>query len=167
MGDPDADVTVTVFEDFACPHCRDFSLDVVPRLKANYVDPGSVRYQHRDFPLPVNVTGQWSRPAANAARAVQDLSGDTSFFEYSRELYMNQSEYSWDLFLDLGVLVGVDGAYVRTAAEERRYNSVIESDIALGEEIGVPGTPDIYVNDVQIQERPTYETMQQAIESEL
>jgi protein-disulfide isomerase len=164
MGDPDADVTLTVFEDFACPHCRDFALEVLPDLESDYIEPGSVLYQHRDFPLPYD---RWSIPAANAARAVQDLSGDTSFFEYARELYANQSEYSWDLFLALGDLVGVDGADVRTAAEERRYESVIQSDVALGNEMGVPGTPDVYVNGDQIEQRPTYETLQQAIESEL
>ncbi|MFB6229018.1 MAG: DsbA family protein [Halobacteriales archaeon] len=163
MGDPDADVTVTVFEDFACPHCRDFSLEVVPDLKTNYVDPGSVLYQHRDFPLPVN---QWSRPAANAARAVQDLSDDTSFFEYARKLYENQSRYSLDLFLALGDGVGVDGAVVRTAAGERRYESVIQSDVALGNEMGVRGTPEVYVNGSRT-ENPAYETVQQAIESKL
>jgi protein-disulfide isomerase len=164
IGDSAADVTVTVFEDFACSHCRDFSLNVLPDLKTDYVDPGTVLYRHRDFPIPVN---EWSRPAANAARAVQDLSGDAAFFEYSRELYENQSRYSLDLFLALGDLVGVDGAVVRTAAEERRYTSVIESDVDLGTEMGVPGTPDVYVNGVQIERRPTYETVRQVIESEL
>jgi protein-disulfide isomerase len=164
MGDPAADVTVTVFEDFACPHCRDFSLNVLPDLKTDYVDPGTVLYRHRDFPIPVN---RWSRPAANAARAVQNLSDDPSFFEYSRELYGNQSQYSWDLLLALGDEVGVDSADVRAAAEEQRYESVIQSDVALGNEMGVPGTPDVYVNEVQIQQRPTYETVRRAIESEL
>jgi protein-disulfide isomerase len=56
---------------------------------------------------------------------------------------------------------------VRTAAEERRYTSVIESDVDLGTEMGVPGTPDVYVNGVQIERRPTYETVRQVIESEL
>lgn len=163
MGDPAADVTVVVFEDYACPHCRDFSLNVVPKLRADYVDPGSVLYEHRDFPLPVN---RWSRPAANAARAVQDIAGDSSFFEYCRALYENQSRYSFDLLLALGDEVGVDGAEVRTAAEERRYESVIQSDTALGNEMGVRGTPEVYVNGVRT-ENPAYETLRGTIESEL
>jgi len=161
MGDPDADVTVTVFEDFACSLCRDYTLDVLPRLESNYVDPGSILYQHRDFPAAT----QWSVPAANAARAVQDLSDDASFFEYSRELYENQSRYSMDLFLALGDKVDVDGAVVRTAAEERWYDPVIQSDIALGTEMEVRGTPEVYVNGVRT-ENWAYETIEAAIEAE-
>ena len=51
LGKPDAPVTIIEFASLTCPHCKDFEINVLPKLKAAYIDPGKVKFVYRDFPL--------------------------------------------------------------------------------------------------------------------
>ena len=51
LGRADAPVTVIEYASLTCPHCRNFHEDVLPELKAAYIDTGKVRLAYRDFPL--------------------------------------------------------------------------------------------------------------------
>lgn len=56
LGSPDAKVVVIEYASIMCPHCATFHAEVLPTLKANYIDKGLVRYVFRDFPTaPVEV----------------------------------------------------------------------------------------------------------------
>ena len=161
QGDPEADVTVMAFEDYACPHCRTYVLDVLPQIESEYVEAGAIRYEHHDFPIPVD--GQWSWAAAGAARAVQDTVDDATFFEYSRLLFENQQQYSMDLVGRLAEDVGADPATVRAAAENGTYRPVLEADRQRGREMNLRGTPQIYVNGSKT-DGYDYETVAAAID---
>jgi protein-disulfide isomerase len=163
VGDPDAGVRVRVFEDFACPHCATYNARVFPDLQSNYVDPGKVRYEHHDFPIPVS--RKWSWAAASAARGVQDEVDDASFFEYAKRLYENQDRYSMDVVQSLAEEVGAPGCRIRGDAINETYRPVLERDRQRGQRIGVGGTPAVFVDDRQVQ--PAYEAVASAIESRL
>lgn len=143
-GSADAAVTVQAFEDFACGHCRTFALEVLPEIESRYVESGEVSYEHRDFPLPVDA--EWSWAAPSAARAVQDTVGDEAFFEFATGLYRNMDGYSMDLMESLAEEVGADPETVRTAAADVVYRPVLEADKSRGEEMGVTGTPMVFVD---------------------
>ena len=51
FGDPSAPVRMFGYESFTCPHCAAFHSDVLPTLKADYIDSGKLQYVFRDFPL--------------------------------------------------------------------------------------------------------------------
>ncbi|QZY01112.1 DsbA family protein [Halobaculum rubrum] len=165
-GDEDAPVTVAVFEDFACPHCRTFAVDVHPRLVDEYVDPGDVRYEHHDFPIPVD--DRWSWEAPGAARAVQDTVGDEAFFTFTQRLFEEgwtdgSPTYSESLLRDLAGAVDADPDTVVTAASEGRYRPVLEADREAGLDRGVQGTPSVFVDGTLI-DRPDYATISSAID---
>jgi protein-disulfide isomerase len=48
MGDPKG-VTVVEYGSLTCPHCAAFMRDVFPKLKANYIDTGKVKFIFREF----------------------------------------------------------------------------------------------------------------------
>ena len=48
MGDPKG-VTVVEYGSLTCPHCAAFERDVFPKLKANYIDNGKVKFIFREF----------------------------------------------------------------------------------------------------------------------
>ncbi|WP_101297811.1 DsbA family protein [Halegenticoccus soli] len=168
-GSDDAPVTVQVFKDFSCPHCATFELEAVPKLESEFVEPGDVLYEHRDFPLPVDK--QWSWAAPNAARAVQETVGEDAFFEYAVTLFENQSRYSMDLLANLASDVGADGAKVRSAAENGTYQPVLETDRTLAREQGASGTPAVFVDGEQVELANTideyYQNVRAAIRSKL
>ena len=50
LGRADAPVTVIEYGSLTCPHCAAFDQSLFPRLKAEYIDSGKIRYVFRDFP---------------------------------------------------------------------------------------------------------------------
>lgn len=144
MGDADAPVTVAVFVDFACPHCREFDRNVVPKLRTNYVEPGKVVLEHHDFPLPVDETASWRAPSA--ARSVLGRTDSATFFEYADGLFANQASLGPELYADLAAEVDVDADAVRSAATEERYRDAVAADREEGVDRGVGGTPTVFVD---------------------
>ncbi|MFB6069313.1 MAG: DsbA family protein [Halobacterium sp.] len=161
LGDPDADVTVMVFEDFACPHCATFSLEVLPRLRESYTDPGTIRYEHHDLPIPVDE--KWSWKAASAARGVQDEVDDDAFFEFAHALFENQGDYSMSLVTDLANEAGAPGCAIQADAVNETYRPVVEADRQYAVELGADGTPAAYVNGESVD--PTYGAIADAIDA--
>lgn len=51
LGKADAKITVIEYASLSCPHCARFNADVLPQIKANYIDKGLVRWVYRDYPL--------------------------------------------------------------------------------------------------------------------
>jgi len=161
IGDPDAAVTVKVFEDFSCPHCANFSLNVFPRLREEYVSPGDVAYEHHDLPIPVSQ--EWSWAVASAARSVQDQTDAEAFFAFAKACYENQGSYSMSLLSDLGSDAGAEGCAVRAAANQETYRPVVEADRQRGIDMGAEGTPAVFVNGNQVT--PSYDAISAAIDS--
>jgi len=149
-GDPNADVTLRVFEDYACPHCAHYATEIAPRVVENYAAPGEIRYEHHDFPIPVSE--EWSWAGANAARAVQDGVGDEAFFEYTHLLFENQSAYvgagetGYDVLATYAERVGADPVEAVRAAKGGTYDEVLKADRQAGIDDGVQGTPTVFVN---------------------
>jgi len=163
-GDPEADVTVAAYEDYACPHCKTYSLQVFPQLANEYLESGTVRYEFHDFPLPVKEPT--SVEAANAARAVQANVGTQAFFEYSEALFRNQKTLNASTYATLAGEFGVDGETVRQAATERQYKQTIDADKKGGEDRGVTGTPMVFVDGSQVEWREiAYQPVKDAIEA--
>ena len=140
-GDPDASVTLVVYEDFACPACAQYNAQVLPQIESEYLADGTIRYEHRDFPF---VAEPESFQAASAARAVHNAAGDGAFWSYAAGLFGQQERLRGDapaLFADLATEQGLDGDAIRTAGVEREFEAAVLADKERGEELGVPGTP--------------------------
>jgi protein-disulfide isomerase len=161
LGNPDADVTVMVFEDFSCPHCATFSLEVLPKLRESYADPGTIRYEHHDLPIPVDE--KWSWKAASAARGVQDEVGDDAFFAFTHALFENQGDYSMSLLTDLANEVDAPGCAIQADAVNETYRPVLEADRQYAVELGAGGTPAVYVNGEAVE--PAYDPVAAAIDA--
>ncbi len=149
LGDESAPVTVTVYEDFACPSCRQFKLRATPAIVEQYVEPGDVRYLHADFPIPVDET--WSYQVPGAARAVFEEAGNEAFWTFASNIYEHQGDYSLDAIESVAEDVAGVGSEARTAADEGAYRDVVEADRERGEQWGVSGTPSVFVDDEQVE----------------
>jgi protein-disulfide isomerase len=170
-GDPEADVTLAVYEDFACPHCRDYSENGYPELAEAFVDTGQIRYEHRDLPIPVLDPGSFE--AANAARAVQTRHGREAFWTYADALFANQDALGSEtpgLYADIAAELDYEGEPVRTDAVDRAYTDTVMGDRQRGIDAGVEGTPGFVVNGEVVTSGfgdSTVETVRSAIEERL
>jgi protein-disulfide isomerase len=85
LGAEDAPVTIVEYASFTCPHCADFHEDVLPRLKADYIDSGQVRLVHRE--VYFDRYGLW---AAMVARC----DGGDRYFGIADMIYARQRDWS-------------------------------------------------------------------------
>ena len=51
MGKENAPVKIKIFSSLTCPHCANFHIKVIPKLKEKYVSKGTVQLIFIDFPL--------------------------------------------------------------------------------------------------------------------
>lgn len=159
-GPDDAEVTVAIYKDYACPHCATFTESADPRIVEEYVDPGVVQVEHHDFPIPVDDSVSYR--AANAAREVQASADDEAFFAYAKRLFENQSDLDLATYADLAE--SVDGEAVRRAADGRIYRETITADREAGVDRGVQGTPAVFVDDEQLDQW-SWDRFESAVES--
>ncbi|OSP10082.1 disulfide bond formation protein DsbA [Halorubrum ezzemoulense DSM 17463] len=165
LGDPDADVVVRAFEDFTCGHCATYNLDHFPTIREEYVDPGRVRYEHWDFPIPVNE--RWAVPVASAARGVGIRHDDEAFFEFAKAAYESQGNYSGEALGSAAETAGADPCAVLSDAEFSTYEAATQDDRSEGSSMGVEGTPTIFVNGEPVEGGYAAETVAAAIDAEL
>jgi protein-disulfide isomerase len=165
LGNPDADVTVQAFEDFTCGHCATYKLNHFPTIRDGYIEPGEIRYEHWDFPLPVDE--QWAVPVASAARGVGARNGDEAFFEFATAAYESQGSYSGEAIGAAAEAAGADPCAAMSDARYAAYGEATADDKSEGLSMGVEGTPTIFVNGSPVEGGYGAETIAAAIESEL
>ncbi len=167
LGDNDADITLEVYTDFACPGCADYDAQYFDDLVARYVDTGDVLYEHRDLVIPVDDPG--SEQSANAAREVFHGTGNDEFWEYKSLLLSQQSEFGGgpSFFGELADEVGADGESVAAAAENLEHSSAVDDDSTRGQANGVGGTPGFIVNGTAVDEGETLDERITAVANEI
>lgn len=90
LGDPAAETVLVEFGDLQCPHCRDFSQDVMPEIIEGPVRDGTVRVEFRNWPI----LGAGSVFAAQGALAAAEQGRywefiDVFFAEPGRQVNIN------------------------------------------------------------------------------
>lgn len=84
MGNPNAKVHLVEYGSMTCPHCKAFDDEGAPLLVSNYVKPGRVSYEFRNY-----VRDPFDLTAALIARC----NGANSFFPLTRALYNDQKNW--------------------------------------------------------------------------
>ncbi|MGZ6042760.1 MAG: DsbA family protein [Asticcacaulis sp.] len=83
MGAPNAKITIVEYASVACPICARINHDVMPQLKAKYIDPGKVRYVYRPM-----MTG--NQAVATAGHLLAECAGKEKFFNIVDAVMRNQ-----------------------------------------------------------------------------
>ncbi|MCW2528702.1 MAG: disulfide bond formation protein DsbA [Pseudonocardiales bacterium] len=133
-GDPDAPMTVVEYGDFECPYCG----AAAPVLKA-LIDgsQGRVRLVYRHFPLFM------SHPFALTAALAAEASGD-KFWEMHALLFAHQARLTDSDLANYGAKIGITGV---TGEEAQAFRPAVESDYVRGGEMGVRGTPTLFIDE--------------------
>jgi protein-disulfide isomerase len=145
LGDPDAAITLEVFEDFNCPHCQDYSAEGFSELESAYLDSKQIRYVHRDLPF-IHATS-WQ--AASAAREVYRVYGTEPFFAYISALMSEGRRIRADapgVFGEVARAEELDGETIQQAGANRVHDDRIREDVTRAEALGVQATPAFVVD---------------------
>lgn len=155
LGAEDAAVTLEVYTDFACGVCAAYDEQYFEDIQTQYVEPGNVRYEHRDFIIPVADPGSWQ--AASAAREVLTEYGSQEFWEFKTRLLERYDEISAGpaVYGEIAEQMDLDSDGIVAAAEDRVHESDVEADDTRGQVNGVQGTPSFVVDGELIEDGET------------
>lgn len=166
VGPDDAPVDILVFSDFQCPACKHWALNVEQPLKAELVERGVARLTYYDYPLPGH---PHSFVVSRAARCAGD---QDRFWEYHDLAFAQQEEWSYSS----GTPTGSLKAFARTLGlNAQRFDDCLESDAhaetvtanrMLGDQLGVRGTPTVFVNGRQLQAWQDYQAARAEIQQQ-
>lgn len=173
LGNPDANVTVVEFGDYRCPVCKQFDTQVFPRLKQNYIETGKIKLYFVNYAfLDQHFTGQTSTRAAVAAECVYNQD-EEQFWNFHKAIYDNQGpeRQDWatrDFLMQIArdSTEGLDYDRLKACISNQETLERVQKDRRIGSNVGVTGTPSVYVNGDQIQNWH-YESLSAAIEQEL
>ncbi len=144
LGPKDAPVTWIEFSDFQCPYCGRMATQTEPELLKKYA--GKVRVVFKHFPLDFH---QHAMEAAEAASEVYAQKGNSAFWKFHDEVFKNQERLSKEgmkFLREVAKKLGLDMAKFDKAMNEHTHKARIQKDKDLANEIGVRGTPYIYIN---------------------
>ena len=171
LGDPNAPVIIDVFEDFQCPACQRFTENTEPLIIQNLVASGQARYVFHNYPFldgnGAGSTGE-SDQAANAAMCANE---QDKFWEMHSILYANwngenQGAFSSRRLQAMAESLGLDLDAFNSCFNSNKYEAEIQADFDLGGQMGVSGTPTVFVNGQRVGEPrqvPSYQEIADAV----
>jgi protein-disulfide isomerase len=175
LGAADAPVRIDAWEDFQCPACRRFAEGTLPLVVENYVATGKVRYTFHQYPfLDGNGAGNGgeSDQAANASMCANEQG---EFWTYHDILFANwngenQGAFGKNRLRAFAESLNLDMAAFDECFDSNAYETDIEDDFRAGVQIGVEGTPSIFVNGQKVGQPgsvPSYDEIAAAVEAAL
>lgn len=156
-GNVDAPIAIVVFDDFQCPYCARLA-PVLKQVQAN--NPQTVKLVFKQFPLNMH---QFARPAALAAAAAGKQG---KFWEMHDLLFANYNKLSEQEIIGFAGQLGLDLEKFNQDRNGQELQVALQQDLQQGQQLGIRGTPAVFVNGRIPQDR-SEAGFQQLIEAEL
>jgi protein-disulfide isomerase len=141
-GPDKAPVTIVEFSDLQCPHCK----DAQPIIDKLLTEEPNARFVFQNFPLPSH---NWAAKAANYADCIGRSSKD-AFWKFVQGTFDAQSSITEanadEKLTAIADTAGVKGSEMATCAAKADTKTRVEQSVALGQSVGVTGTPTVFVN---------------------
>ena len=138
-------------------HCRDFWKQDFPRLKADYIDTGKVKFIYRDYPLDDNL--------AVTLAAIARCKGQDAYFKVIDDIFTNQYDILDRRAEGRGRPADPRRSRSATVLSQDEVRTCIDHHPDLKKAIiesreegtgrGVKSTPAIFVNDERVEAMPT------------
>lgn len=157
-GDPNAKTTIDIYSDYLCPHCAQFAAETLPELESDAKGGSDVKVVLHDFRV-IDESG--SMLTAVAARAA----GEQGKFDEMHDVLMKEQQSLHDrlaadtLNVDAMVELAKEAGVPDLEKFQSDINNValsrgVAEDEQQGRELGVQGTPYVYVNG-KLVDQPT------------
>lgn len=167
VGDPNAKVVIDVFEDFKCSACQSYTLNIEPRVIAELVDTGMAVYVYHNFPF---LTESESNVAANGAMCAAE---QNRLYDFKKLVFVNVQfvvgEYTNKRMIAYADSLGLNMDQFEKCVNDKAYQKEIDADLALGDQMGVSGTPSVFVNGMDVKPGyvPSFDEIKAAVEAAL
>ncbi len=158
LGPENAPVTIVEFSDYQCPFCTRWHQEVWPQISETY--QGKVRLVYRDFPLV-----QAHPYALDAAIAAHCAGQQDRYWEFHSLLFAGEMELSSLAFETYASRLELDQSPFDNCLADPDVLSQVQSDLSLGEMVGIDGTPTFFINGYRIKGAQPFEEFQKVIDS--
>lgn len=146
-GSPTARIALVEFGDFQCHFCGVFEDQTYPRVVADFVRTGAIRFAFENFPL------QAIHPfAIKAAEAASCAAEQVGYWPMHAALFARQRTLSVDSLEDIASGVGVDKRRFEACMASSSPNS-IDRELAAAKAAGVTVTPTFLLGDISADGR--------------
>ena len=156
--DEGAKVTIVEYASATCPHCAAFHKDVWPKLKADYIDTGKIRFIFREFPL---------NDPALAAFMIARAAPKESYFPLIGVFFDTLETWAKDPangLLNIAKQAGfTQEKFDATLKDEKLAKGILEIRDG-GVKFGVQGTPTFFLNGKPMRGEVTYDSLKADID---
>lgn len=142
MGTPIAAITVEIYSDFQCPHCKLLHETWMPQLLKDYVLTGRVHLIQHEFPLQQH---PFAKIAAYYACAADRVG---KYGQVADILFKKQDDWGKDGKVDetaCSVLTHEEAVKVRALLKDPAIVAQVQKDLDLGMKIPLRETPTVIV----------------------
>jgi protein-disulfide isomerase len=150
LGNADAPVTIVEYASMTCPHCAHFHTEILPQIKAKYVDTGKAKLIFREFPLD------------NLAIAVSMLArcgGDVRFHAFLSTMFKTQLQWATGEGSPIPKLkeISKQAGFTEESFNKCLEDTKLQENIAAirsraDEKFGITGTPTFFINGVKLKD---------------
>ena len=165
IGDENANITIKVFSSLTCPHCAKFHENIFEKLKKEYIEKKTVRFEHHSFPLDL--------AALNAEIIIRCTIDNDKSFQLLGEIYKKQNQ--WAVGSDINVInesikkIGLNFGLNNNKMDiclknENTQDQILNERIEAQKKYKLQSTPTIYINKKQYEGKHEYESFKKALE---
>lgn len=153
LGAENAPVTMIEYASFTCGHCAAFHRDTFPKLKAEYIDTGKVRFVQRD--VYFDAPGLWAGILARCE--------PQKFYPLASALLSKQSEWlasqSGDAIAEglrkIGLANGMSAEQMEACwADQPMVERLVATYQTNATKDGIEGTPTFIIGGEKVQNQP-------------
>ena len=165
IGNIDSKITIKVFSSLTCPHCANFHKNIFEELKKEYIDNGSVRFEHHAFPLDL--------AALNAEVIVRCHADKNKKFQLLGEIYKKQKRWAIgsdiniinELIKKIGLESGLENAKMDNCLkDEVVQDQILNERIEAQKKYKIKSTPTIYINEKKYEGEHQYKSFRKNLQ---
>ena len=167
-GRADAKVIVKVFSSLTCPACANFHSKIYYQLKKDFIDKGTIRFEHHPFPLDL--------AALNAEIILRCHDDNNRRFEFLGKIYEKQK--LWAVGSDINKInesikkIGLennlkDDEMNRCLKNEKSQDEILNLRIKAQKEYKIESTPTIIINGERYSGKINYKQFKKVLEKNL
>ena len=165
-GNPEAEIVIVEFSNYQCSACKTFN-DVLVQAASEYGDQIAAAFRH--YPFSNEGVAHQAALAVEAA-GVQGKSWELTdiFFERQEEWGSLSTEEFLLKLREYAEEIGIEDIDTFVSdVESATYAANVDGDLEIVDELGLTGTPTVYINGEFFEEFSSYEALKEEIEKRL
>jgi protein-disulfide isomerase len=167
VGKAGAPITIFEYASLTCPHCAEFDVDTLPKVRSEWIDTGKAKLIFRDFPLD-----QFALKAAMLARCAPP----ERFFAFIDVLFQQQASWAGaggpdavtQALSRIARLGGISEEQFTACTNDKAMSDrILNERLVASQQYGVESTPTFFVNGTKVVGALPYEEFAKALEAAL